>query len=119
MQQFMSIIGWWCTHEGCLTSNFSWVLLTVPMLSLFEFRCGALLIDLSTTPSWAPLPALCAVSFCEGCFLSITKCLQLVVVFSYCHTCINWKFIELLLCLNWVEILFLHNGCVVAILITA
>ena len=55
MQKFMSIIGWWCTNEGCLTSNFSWVLLKVPMLSLFKFKCGALLTGLSTSPSWAPL----------------------------------------------------------------
>lgn len=57
MQKFMSIIGWWCTNEGCLTSNFSWFLLKVPMVSLFKFKCGAL-TDLSTTPSWAPLPVL-------------------------------------------------------------
>lgn len=62
MQKFMSIIGWWCTNEGCLTSNFSWFLLKAPMVSLFKFKYGALLTDLSTAPSWALLPVLSVLS---------------------------------------------------------
>lgn len=60
--------------------------------------------------------ALCVlIIFRRDVFLGILKPLWFSVIVNF----INRNFVELLLCLNWVEILFLCDGCIVAILITS
>lgn len=73
---------------------------------------------LSATQSLAS--SLCMCSELQGrMFFGHPKVYQMVVAFNYCSTCINWKLVKLLLGLNWVEVLFLHNGCIVDFVITA